>query len=107
MAKREQFAHMVDSLKPDIIVGTESWLSTTIGSCECFPLDDYQIERRDRESGSHGGGVFIASKRDLIMDRTPELETDCEILWCKMELQGSKTLHVGAYYRPHESDEHS
>ena len=34
----------------------------------------------------------------------PELETNCELLWCKISLAGRKTLYVGAYYRPHESD---
>jgi hypothetical protein len=55
----------------------------------------------------HHGGVFIAAKKDLIMDRELDLETDCEILWCKFDIRGSKTLHVGAYYRPNEGDEAS
>ena len=39
--------------------------------------------------------------------REEDLETDCEILWCCVNLTGTKALHVGAYYRPHEGDEES
>ena len=104
IAKRGLFEHMIDSVKPDIVVGTESWLSPQIASSECLPTDDYHVERRDRQGDPHGG-VFILAKKDLIMSRATELETDCELLWCKIDLCGSKTLYVGAYYRPHEGDE--
>ena len=33
-----------------------------------FPTEEYQVERRDRQNDAHGG-VLIAAKRDLIMDR--------------------------------------
>ncbi len=52
-------------------------------------------------------GTFIATKRDLLLDREYYLETECDILWCKINMTGSKTLHIGAYYRPHEKDEKS
>ncbi len=41
------------------------------------------------------------------MEREPEIETNCEILWCKINITGSKSLHIGAYYRPHEGDQDS
>ena len=41
------------------------------------------------------------------MEREYELESDCELLWCRIQIKGKKTLHVGAYYRPHEGDEQS
>ena len=108
-AKKEPFNIMVNRIKPDIIVGTESWLHDEIGNSECFPVEVYEILRRDctTEPPDHHGGVFIATKKDLIMDREIELETDCEILWAKINIKGSKVLHVGAYYRPNEGDENS
>lgn len=48
---------MVDSVKPDIIVGTESWLRPDIMNSEIFP-SNYTVYRRDRDTS--GGGVFIA-----------------------------------------------
>ena len=45
----------------------------------------YEIERRDRGTDPHRG-VFIAVKKDLIATREPELETGCEIMWCKLQI---------------------
>jgi hypothetical protein len=99
--------NLIEATKPDIIIGTESWLKPGEQSSECLPTDTYSVERRDREKDNNKGGVFIAAKKDLIMVREEELMTNCELLWCKFNLVGSKTLHVGAYYRPHVSDEES
>ena len=70
-AKRETFLHLINDAKPDIIIGTESWLSHEHSNNECFPTETYQgregrgerrVERRDRPNDPHGG-VFIAAKR--------------------------------------------
>ena len=106
LAKRGPFNNLVNRVKPDIIIGTESWLREADTNQCCFPTELYEVERRDRQSDPHGG-VFIAYKRDLMMQRVPELETDCEILWCRLGLTGSKSSLFCAYYRPHISDEHS
>ena len=37
MNKRAEFIHLIDSLKPDIIVGTETWLSNSIKNSEIIP----------------------------------------------------------------------
>ena len=31
---------------------------------------------------------------------TPELDTNCEIVWCKMNIIGCRTLYLGSIYRP-------
>ena len=41
----------------------------------------------------------------MISDPVPELETDCEILWVKINLVGINSLLVGAFYRPHMQDD--
>ena len=105
-AKRESFLQMINEKKPDIIIGTESWLTSDHNNSEYFPTELYQVERRDRPDDPHGG-VLIAAKQDLALVRDTDLETDCELLWCKFQVQGSKTVHIGAYYRPHVSDQHS
>ena len=106
-AKRQPFELMINRVKPDIVIGTESWLHSNIWSETVFPVDDYQVLRRDREKDNTKGGVFILAKNDVTITREEELETDCELLWCRVEIQGSKNLHIGAYYRPHERDEES
>ena len=70
---------MAASLKPDVIIGTESWLipdykDNGIQNSEIFP-DGYKDQPDIR-----GGGTFILIKDDLIGLRQTELETDCEIM---------------------------
>ena len=48
-------------------------------------------------SDAHGG-VFVAFKCDCT--ETPELDTKCEIVWCKLNIIGSRTLYLGSFYRP-------
>lgn len=52
-------------------------------------------------------GVLIAYKKDLAVTRENDMETDCEILRCSVQLDGGKTIYLGAYYRLHEDDEQS
>ena len=59
-AKREPFHIMLNSINPDVVIGTESWLQSHDINSQIFP-NQYIIERRDREIGTHGG-VFIAVK---------------------------------------------
>ena len=55
--KIDRFHAMVYSVKPDIIVGTESWLRPDIMNSEIFP-SNYTVHRRDRDTS--GGGVLIS-----------------------------------------------
>ena len=50
---------------------------------------------------------MIAVNKALHSTRVDELETDCEMLWVKIDLVGSKAVYICAYYRPHESDTQS
>jgi exonuclease III len=52
--------NLVDSAKPDIIVGTESWLRPEIHNSEFTPPGYTFIARRDRQDGYDG--VFIMAK---------------------------------------------
>ncbi|XP_020606237.1 uncharacterized protein LOC110044991, partial [Orbicella faveolata] len=76
--------------KPDIIFGTESWLSSNIESNEIFPKG-YKIFRKDRPDDCHGGGVFQAVKNDIIVTHRSDLDTDCEIIWTQCQLANKKT----------------
>ena len=96
--KKAELYTIIDSAKPDIILGNESWLTPEIKSSEIFP-DSFDAVRKDRASDAHGG-VFIAFKRDLLCTETPELDTNCEIVWCKLNIIGCRTLYLGSFYRP-------
>lgn len=119
--KPEMLKNMADSLKPDVIIGTESWLipdhkENGIYSAEIFP-EGYKLSvaRRDRQEVPHyadkpdirGGGTFVLLKDDIIGVRQIEIETDCDIVWTKFDIVGCKSVYVGSYYRPHENDKRS
>jgi hypothetical protein len=53
-----------DSSQPDIIIGTETWLTKDMNSSEFIP-NDFAVFRRDRGSDPHGG-VLVACRRSLI-----------------------------------------
>ena len=42
-----------------------------------------------------------------IANRVQDWETNCDILWIKLQLAGSVPLHIAAYYEPDESDSQS
>ena len=46
------------------------------------------------------GGVFIAFKRDLLCSEPPELDTNCDIVWCKLNIIGWTLYVLGSSYRP-------
>ena len=59
--------------------------------------------RRDRATGK-GGGVFILVKNNLLPAVQHNLNTNCEIIWIKLEIKGSKPFYISSYYKPHEAD---
>ena len=96
--KKAELHTIIDSAKPNIILGNESWLTFEIKNSEIFP-DSFDAVRKDRASDAHGV-VFIAFKHDLLCTETPELDTNCEIVWCKLNIIGCRALYLGSFYRP-------
>ena len=88
--KKSEFAALVNYAKPDIIIGTESWLKgikpgkppteSAIKSAVNFP-ENFKVYRNDR--GTLGGGVFIAVHSELVSIEQPESVTECEIEYKK------------------------
>ena len=64
----------------DFLFITETWLRNTIGDNHIF-LADYNLIRRDRTSGQHGGVCFYTRNR-IKCRRLDELEhPNFEVLW--------------------------
>ena len=63
----------------------------------------YTLYRKDRSSQAYGG-VLIAVRSELVSSACPDLDTDCELLWVQIDLTGAKSLYIGAFYRPPDSD---
>ena len=55
--------------------------------------------------GGGGGGVLLAISKELNSCECHGLDTDCELLWVKIDMVGVKTIHFGAFYRPPNSDQ--
>ena len=105
--KQHQTQNLVDSTKPDVIIATETWLDPTITNSQIFP-PNYNIYRKDRKGTKTGGGVLIAINDKYLSSEIPELDTDCEIIWCKIQQKGNKDLYICSYYiNPKTSDRES
>ena len=55
--------------------------------------------RKDRDFGRKKGGVILGFKDDLIVTPRPDLSTNCELVWASIQIQGSKQIFVGSFYR--------
>ena len=84
----------------DIFIAVESKLDPGVNDSEIIP-PNFSISRRDRTG--NGGRVFIAVKDNIVVESQPQFDTVCEIRWMKVHLEATKTLLVGAYYRPPKS----
>ena len=100
--KVANFLASLNYYQPDCILGTESWLDKDTTTSEIFP-PEYQVLRKDRNLKARGGGVFIAVRKHYDMTLLPDLETNCEILWAKVQISASKFLTLGCFYRPPDS----
>lgn len=95
--KRDEFSALVETVKPSVILGTESWLDPDIGDHEVFPTG-YTCYRKDRNG--HGGGVFILIDSSI---RSSQIDVDAgvsEVVLCKLELPNRIALTVCSFYRP-------
>ena len=83
VGKKGLLLNLINSTKPDIVIGTESWLTPEIQSNE-----GYNIYRKDKKSDTKkkGGGVFIMISARYIRDQLTELDTDCELIWAQLQL---------------------
>jgi len=95
-----EFWNLIDTYNPDVVIGTESWLSEEINNAEVF-RDDHITFRRDR--CSRGGGIFICVKNYI----------DCRVLCIDeifeviaVEIKGGKPKFswelIGVYRAPNE-----
>ena len=102
--KKSLFYTFIDANKPDIIVGTETWLTAEIHDNDIFPPElGYTVYRRDRID-KRGGGVIILVNSKFIFVLRSESNTNCENLGVQLNLAGAKSVLIGAYYKPHEYD---
>ena len=88
-SKREQLAAELDYLNPDVFIITETKLGPGTNTSEILPMN-YKAHRRDRKAG--GGGVMIAVRDDISFTPISQYDTNCELTWIELHLQGAKSL---------------
>ena len=91
---------LIDTHKPDIIIGTETHLNKDIDSREIF-LPNYVYSpsvRKDQDSGEKRGGVVIAVNSNIISVEQSS-PAECEIVWCNISHKSGSVV-VGSFYRP-------
>ncbi|KAK3085493.1 hypothetical protein FSP39_004174 [Pinctada imbricata] len=104
--KRPELDNLVESIKPDVVIGNESWLHKDIQSSEVFPTG-YASYRRDRKNDPHCG-VFILVSDKYLSTEPPDLKRDdhYEQLWVKVQVKGTPDLYIGSFYKPpNETDD--
>ena len=83
-----------------VISLTETWLTQQVESTKIqLPLQGYEVFRKDR-SARTGGGVMLAVKRDLMPQRRPDLETDCECIVVQIAVMRGPSCLITTVYRP-------
>ena len=103
--EKSEFHAPLDKLKLDIVVGTESWLTSNHFSIVFFPKSlGFTLFRQAREADTSGGAVFILVTDTFLATEQKQLKTNCEIIWVKIDMIMSKPLYVAAYYRPKKGD---
>ncbi|KAK3105360.1 hypothetical protein FSP39_023412, partial [Pinctada imbricata] len=81
---------LIESTRPDVIIGTETWLSSDMASSEFVP-SEYQVYRRDRPTDPHGG-VLIAIKDNLVSSAVHSSQL-AEVVSAKIELPKKQICH--------------
>ena len=101
LAKRAELFNLIHEHQPDVIFGTETWLSPNINSTEFFPAG-YSLFRKDRSDGY--GGVLLAFKKDLtVIEYEVSNVNECELVACTLNLKGQRVI-ICSIYRPPSSD---
>ena len=98
--KPAQLSNIIESSQADIVIGTESWLKPTVNLPEVFPTN-CKCYRKDRLK-TEGGGVFrlVSDKYESEEPEEMKINNDCELIWAKLKIKGSKDLYKGSCYRP-------
>lgn len=92
----DEFATLLSTTQPSIVIGSESWLHDSIANFEVFP-PGYDAYRSDRNT--QGGGVFILINELLQSGELSATFHHSESVWCKVRLNNGKCFALGSFYR--------
>ena len=98
--KKAELLNLQDTYEPSVIMGTETWLNSSVCTSEFFP-DDYNVIRKDRQDGY--GGVLLAVHNAYTFEHLNTKNNDIELVAAKIKLDQGKSVIVGSAYRPPNS----
>ena len=107
--KQEDIQFIIDKLKPDVLVKTETWYDDSVPANAYVPAG-YKTIRKDRSdefkqkySKTRGGGIAIIYKEHLnIIKKDYMTDKIEEILW--VQVRGKNSFMLGAIYRSEYTD---
>ena len=99
--KRAEMIHLCDSVKPDIILVSETKLEKSVKHSEFLPSAYTGHIRHDHTK--HGGGVMIIHRKDLVIDEIelvdPKTPHHDHVVWAKLTVRNTSPIYIGSYYR--------
>ena len=82
--KVPEFHCLIDTEKPYVVIGTESWLSPDISDNGIFPFGYTQFRMDRKSKTSRSGGVFIMVRDGLICTEQSQFNMNCELIWGRL-----------------------
>ena len=101
--KRSLLKESVDYIKPDAIIGCESWLSSDYTNSEIFPCG-YQTNVFRKDQNKNGGGVFISVHESLTAIEIDNNNSNCEVIWAFFHCHLGFTLDCHLTMNAHVSN---
>ena len=101
LGKREAFWNLLGQVQPDIVLGSETWMTANMTESEMLPPTYKFAAQRDRPGSAHGG-VAVITKTNL---ETSEIliSSDVELAAVSIQTRG-KPLVVCSLYRPPDNN---
>ncbi|XP_075738430.1 uncharacterized protein LOC142783734, partial [Rhipicephalus microplus] len=101
--KTDEFTILLETVKAQIVMGTESWLDDTVLDVEIFP-PGFTVYRKDRNR--HGGGVFLLISSSLASEEVV-FDNETESVWCRVQFPQGNNIVFGSFYRPPDHNNES
>ena len=99
-AKKKEIWCLIDAAKPDVVIGSETWIRPDISDSEIFP-PGYHVYRINRADGQ--GFVLLGISTNLNSNKI-EIETEGEFMAAKV-LSSKPSIIFAIAYRPPRSDQ--
>lgn len=100
--KVDEVRLLLSVCKFDILSITETHLDDTISDRQ-LEVENYKIVRRDRPTGTSGGGCLVYVTTQICTQRMRSLENEqIEGIWLKLQID-SRAFIVGTIYRPSDN----